>query len=328
MDLNGFAPSGERAAALDARMHSELGKSLFHVSEALKPLQPEFADRVDAVAARIDSGMRVPPMAFGRYFEMTEAVLLGDEDVAEAALNALEACPPRADARQLRRLGAEEDAPLLDVFLERNAGSDLELAEVDVDVAARFDQALDAGLTLMATEFPELHSEITTVLQEVLVAKAADPEKVDFDGSSHYQFWGLVMLNPVHHETPLQIIELLAHEVSHMILFGMTIHEPLVFNPDDELYPSPLREDDRPMDGIFHAAYVSARMAMAMERLAASATLSDEDREWAENAAATDRENFAKGDAVIREHARLSETGKQVIGSARDWMAANAALSV
>lgn len=61
--------------------------------------------------------------------------------------------------------------------------------------------------------------------------------------------------------------EVLAHEAGHSLLFGLTVDEPLVLNLDDVLYPSPLREDPRPMDDIYHAAFVSAHMALAMETL-------------------------------------------------------------
>ena len=39
------------------------------------------------------------------------------------------------------------------------------------------------------------------------------------------------------------------------------LDEPLVQNAPDESYHSPLRADDRPMDGVFHATLVCARLA-------------------------------------------------------------------
>jgi HEXXH motif-containing protein len=47
------------------------------------------------------------------------------------------------------------------------------------------------------------------------------------------------------------VAEVLTHEAGHSLLFGLTVDEPLVLNLDDVLYPSPLREDPRPMDDIY-----------------------------------------------------------------------------
>lgn len=70
-------------------------------------------------------------------------------------------------------------------------------------------------------------------------------------------------------------METLAHEGSHSFLFGLTMEEPLVRNPDDELFPSPLRQDRRPMDGIYHATYVSARMYYALDQAKRSGLLDE-----------------------------------------------------
>lgn len=67
--------------------------------------------------------------------------------------------------------------------------------------------------------------------------------------------------------------------------------------------------------------YVSARMCWAMESLAVSGLLPPEDRAIALEAARADRENFARGLAVVDAHGRLSATGARILESARVWMA-------
>jgi hypothetical protein len=49
------------------------------------------------------------------------------------------------------------------------------------------------------------------------------------------------------------MVQMLAHESSHNLLFGFSADESLVENSPEELFPSPLRMDPRPMDGICHA---------------------------------------------------------------------------
>ncbi len=183
-----------------------------------------------------------------------------------------------------------------------------------------FAALVEEGLDLLDRGLPDLSGEIRAIVHEMLFAQAPAGAATEFDGASHYQFWGLLLLNPRHHRTPLAVAEVLAHEAGHSLLFGLTIDEPLVTNPDTETYPSPLRRDPRPMDGIFHATFVSARMAWAMEELAASGVLTPEERLQALQAAAADRQNFAKGMGVVEAHAALTETGRAVIGAARDWV--------
>jgi hypothetical protein len=43
--------------------------------------------------------------------------------------------------------------------------------------------------------------------------------------------------------------------------------KPLVENEVEELYPSPLRSDPRPIDGVVYATYVTARMDYAVTSL-------------------------------------------------------------
>ena len=73
--------------------------------------------------------------------------------------------------------------------------------------------------------------------------------------------WGSVFANTKHYSNPLKAADCLVHECTHALLFALSLEEPLVKNPVDECYPSPLRRDLRPMDGIFHATMVCARLS-------------------------------------------------------------------
>jgi hypothetical protein len=76
------------------------------------------------------------------------------------------------------------------------------------------------------------------------------------------------------------------------------------------------------MDGVFHATYVVARMHQTLRRLLDSGVLNSEQTIAAESDLAAHEQNFAIGDAVVRDGGRLSETGRAVIEAAREYMAA------
>jgi HEXXH motif-containing protein len=300
-------------------MHAALADSLTHLSEATTEADPDLSAQIGHMAAAVRSGDRMQPVFFALYYQLAIALLRGDLTAARAHMAAMQACGQRPahrplrvtghpDADQLVRMIATEDDPLLN------------LAPVPDHVAHEFAGLLDEGFALMDRNLPDLRGEIDAIVHEVLLGHAQPGSLMEFDGASHYQYWGLLMLNPKHHKTPLAVVEVLAHECAHSLLFGLTIEEPLVLNPDSETFASPLRPDPRPMDGIYHATFVSARMAYAMERMADAAGLCAEEREWAARAAQSDRANFASGLGVVRKHGQLTATGQAIIDAAEAWV--------
>jgi HEXXH motif-containing protein len=321
IDLEAFEPSLDRALRIDVRMNAALKDSLAHIAEATTEALPGIQGLLEPLIRRIESGDRMQPATFGLYFHLAELLFDGDLAGATAVATELAAMPPALRPRPVRLRG-QDDAARLESVLARRMGQSFEsYAPIPLATGDMFRNLLDEGFGLLAAGVPDLHAEIETILSEILLAQAPDGAVMEFDGASHYQFWGLLILNPKHHRTPLAVAEVLAHEAGHSLLFGLTIDEPLVLNADEELFPSPLRADPRPMDGIYHATFVSARMAYAMERLADSGLLSPADRDQAWREAAKDRSNFAAGHAVVRAHGRLSETGQKIMMNAAAWMA-------
>ncbi|MFO9752127.1 HEXXH motif-containing putative peptide modification protein [Legionella pneumophila serogroup 1] len=63
-------------------------------------------------------------------------------------------------------------------------------------------------------------------------------------------------------------IEHIVHEVSHLRLHAMFFQEKFILNPDDEYkFRAPIRDDLRPMLGVFHATFVLARMIRVFKKL-------------------------------------------------------------
>jgi HEXXH motif-containing protein len=108
---------------------------------------------------------------------------------------------------------------------------------------------------------PLLSEEIRALVSEIVLASGSmDKNSMTFDGASSFMLWGGILLNAERKGGALEMAQMLAHESSHGLLYGMAVEEPLVLNGDEERYPAPLRKDSRPMEGIYHATYVSARM--------------------------------------------------------------------
>jgi len=311
-----FLPCGIRAKFIDERIHRELAASLDHIAGAVEALDISMASDLCALSLKIQSGVKVPPLVFRQYYQLVTRLLRQDYTSARLLLDRMKDSETRSRDLQVTHFGdPTADQICLDLVQEG-----MRIAPISGDVAASFEKLLGDGFVLMKETLPALYAEILAIVHEIILLGEPEGDRNEFHGASHYQFWGLLLLNPRHHRTPLEVIEVLAHEASHSLLFGLTIAEPLVLNPDSELFPSPLREDKRPMDGIYHATYVSARMCWAMETIAACGKLSTDECAKALNSARLDRDNYQAGLEVVLNHADLSESGKRILGSAREWM--------
>jgi len=152
----------------------------------------------------------------------------------------------------------------------------------------------------------------------------AAPESPDldhmFNGASTFFLWGATFLNADLRRTAVSLIDLLVHESSHVLLFGLGAESALTRNSGDERYSSPLRADPRPIDGIFHACFVATRVHLAMSRLLDSGVLTTEQSQQA-----VQRRDY-NGNAgrvslgVLEQHARLTELGKSILDTIRTYL--------
>lgn len=260
------------------------------------------------------------PHTFGAYYDLVFAVendelelarflakeILERSSAGDIDISPINHRPPGEKERYLRLLMTGMDYAV--------APDEVLMCECRQRLTDAF-QLLDAG-------FPEMAEEIRALLREIVVAAGPeDPKAITFDGASSYMMWGAVLLNARGQKNALDAAQALAHESGHNLLFGFSSSGPLVDNPDDELFGSPLRKDPRPMDGVFHATYVIARMHQTLSRLLASGVLDEEQRILARQQLQIHRKNFEIGSAVVRDGGRLTDIGREAIEAARTYMA-------
>lgn len=318
-----FYPDPGRALHLDRGMHRELGLSLRHVCEASKA-----AIQFDQIGMNrligLSSGYEIlSPAVFARYYELVEAITDDRFDDARRLFDELANAKPVPKTLQVVTLGEPELGDESERYSRlMNADTSIQLGFLPPapEVAAAFRERLARGIRLLDTVLPELAGEIRAIVHQIVIVGSDPTAKFQFDGGSHYQLWGALFLNGNFHPDEIAIAEVLAHESAHSLLFGFCTHEPLVHNADEELFSSPLRVDKRPMDGIYHATFVSARMHWAMSRLAQSDALDTQQKQRARTAAAADAVNFNAGYAVVAEHADLSSLGRSLMASAKAYM--------
>lgn len=320
-DGSDFLPNGPAAESTVAAVAVEFRQSAGSIARALREHSSEHEPSFfEAGPPWFGSPS---PLVFATYFDLLRSVLADDVPAALGAQDAL--------CRRLR----EPASPFLSgwddfeidqqAVLLRHLNDDpmtrLVFTAPTPRSLARAGAAVDAALALFDQAAPEIAAEIRTVVREIILVAGTVNENLEFDGATSFTTWGALFLNADRHGTRIEAVDGLSHESAHAVLFGRSFGEALVENPEDERYRSPLRADSRPLDGIFHAAFVSARMHYAHERVLASGLLDEAETATSQERLRESRAAFEDGYATLRRHARPTALGARLLDAAAAYMA-------
>lgn len=319
-----FFPDAAQARLGDRKMRQGLADSLGYVIEEIDGKIAFDRPSLEANIARMREGARFAPGAFGHYYLAVRAIGGGNFDDATYHLDAIGQQRPLGDKMEIVELGEAalgRDAQVYTTLLRGEDPTTMSFLPPPAPVAEQFAGRFRDGMALLDRAVPTLAEEVRALVSQMVMAVGDKSFAIEFDGASVYSLWGALFLNAESHVTPLAMAEAIAHESGHSLLFGMSVDEPLVRNPDEELYPSPLRVDPRPMDGIYHATFVSSRMYWAMQALIDSGELDAEQREAAAAARDADARNFWAGHQTVAEFGDLTATGAAIMATAHAYMA-------
>jgi len=299
-------------------MRASLASSLSYLHSALAERLSLSAADADAAATRIRTH-RVRPGVFGRYYKLVFAVESGQLEKARALF--------------LEILEQAQDTPTLSIapFTDAALGEEKRLYNelIDPDAATRpwmaAPQSSDGladrvvrALALIEAADPRLAGEVRALIVEIVgAAPSHAPGARPFGSVSSLMLWGLVIVNLERYATAETMVEGLVHEAAHLLLFAHSVDGPLVANAIEERYTSPLRSDPRPMDGVFHATFVSARMYYVTRKLREAAAV---DTARLDERLKLFRELYFGGLQTVQAHAKLTPTGKRIIAESVDYM--------
>lgn len=108
----------------------------------------------------------------------------------------------------------------------------------------------------------------------------------------------------------LYFLEHVLHEASHIHLNCLMSIDPLILNSNQERFLSPLRPDPRPMVGVFHATFVSARIARSFMTLYNKT----KDESLLQTLAETLDETI-RGISEVKKYAKLTIHGYELVNS-------------
>jgi hypothetical protein len=304
-------------------MRGSLADSVSYINEIVGE-RLNMPDTEVAIAINSIRSHRVMPGVFGRYYKLVLAVQGGHDEHArrlfQQILDTVGRCPDFSVGLFTAQSIGQDQALYRDL-IDPNPGLTPWLCSPSD--SAGFHQRVDDSLTLIEVADPALAKEIRGIVVQVVgAAPFHGPNARPFGSVSSLMLWGLLILNMERYRTAADLIQGLVHEAAHLLLFAHSIEGPLVTNSIDERYSSPLRSDPRPMDGVFHATFVSARMHYVNRKLreATSAKFAPVAIDELDRRLSTLRMLYFGGLKTVREHAKLTEAGQKILEESLDYM--------
>ena len=308
-----LSPSVARAEYIDGKLRSRLLNSFRHIAECVG-LGDDSSANLTILEDRLD-GSSVSPWVFCLYSKLVAELSKGGGDTSIVSDILMAGSLPAGEAivsfrdPTLPASWWDHFVVLLDTDSER-------IFSPQTAAPATFafcKREVEEGLSLLRLADAPWYDEVRRLLRLVVVGSAPLDTDDLFNGTSTFFFWGGSLINAEARRSPVSIIDLLIHESSHLLLFGLSADGALLSNKGEERYSSPLRSDPRPIDGILHACFVSSRVHLAMNRLLDSGILTAKN----EKRAAERRDHNARSARialdVLKKHARPTELGKNVL---------------
>jgi HEXXH motif-containing protein len=318
-----FLPRSESVVVeLDSRMRAKLASSLAHIFD--RTASTPSVEDVDLEPLLLEiRAHRQAPSVFASYFELVFALKAKRHDEAAYLWRRIAAAVGHTPVFEVVPLAAEalgEDAARF-VRLLNAAEKGPIYGAPDRSKWPAFAAGVAEALSLLDETDAALAAEIRALIV-LLIGSAPLSPALSFGGVTSLTLWGAVTLNAEVHRTALEILDGLVHEAAHTLLFGYAVDERLVRNPNSERFASPLRSDPRPMDGVFHATFVCARLYLFYRRLLERRphALGDFDPRAVERKKTQLASRFDDGARLIADKASLTPLGEKVLRSTADYM--------
>jgi hypothetical protein len=306
----------------DLAMRVSLANSLEYLCAAAEAQLNCTKAEVSALLTEVQAH-RLKPGVFGRYFQLVMALRGEQFWYASKLLREIRLASRHVPAFRIVPLSEEaigEDKTLYEMLIDPSP-SGLPLLVPPTDAQwDNFDGKLLNALNIIQRADAALAAEIRSLLVEVI---GAAPSKGDnsrrLGSASSFMLWGAALVNVEYGRNSYDLIGAVVHEAAHQLLFAHSIDEPLVLNASDECYASPLRADLRPMDGVYHATFVSARMHYALTKLCDICII---DIAEIDSRLATLKQLYNSGLETIRKFGRLSDVGADILDETSEYMRA------
>jgi hypothetical protein len=320
----GLPPDSARVAAIDEALRARLSASLDYIGELVLARTGQPLPEMSKLRARLAQGP-VSPWLFCLYSKLVaELSKREDGDVSQSFEAMIEAVSSPADWGVIAYRDTSISPLWWDHFhrlLDTDRQRPFNFVQPEPEVYARCEADIQSALALLQRADAKFLDEVRYLSRLIVLATPGPDAKDGFNGASTFFLWAGILINARVRRSPIVMIDLLVHEGSHVLLFGVAAEEPLTRNPGTERYASPVRPDPRPIDGIFHACFVTTRVHLAMSRLLETRLLSAQEAEEAMDRLKYNGNAARAALELLDLHAEPTDTGKHVLDALHDYWA-------
>ncbi|MBS0271437.1 MAG: hypothetical protein JSR85_02175 [Proteobacteria bacterium] len=175
--------------------------------------------------------------------------------------------------------------------------------------------SIQNGLQLLKRSFPDFFEEFQDLVSEILILNA----QALAQGSSSDLF-GMIYKCYLHKwEKITDVFEFIIHEQSHLYVFSLNKDDKLVLN-SREMHESPLRKEQRPLMGIYHAAFILARVCHVLHKSLALNIIPETERVYCQQLLVDYKKYYLESFKTIKDHAQMTPLGEALIHSANKLM--------
>lgn len=304
------------------RLHTSLDHLIFEV------FSPEYGVRVERENVRrilLDGPTYPGARCFALHGVLLQAALTQDNTHLPRVFAMLDGFFSRdqgePDGVRVSGLGDRDlhpdDVWLLQLAFQDDVGLTTALTQPSENDCAAAAGVIAEAYDLLDRLAPKWAAELRSLAREIYLATSGISDRPAFAGAAVFDAFGGLMLNPytIAHADVTALA--LVHEASHQQMFLFHLDDPVVLNGPDAVFSSPLRKEPRPMEGIFHAMWVSARMALvahAMRMAEPDGLYAPRLGEMVENSLKAYRD----GAATVEAHGELTEFGQVLLQGSRD----------
>ena len=178
-----------------------------------------------------------------------------------------------------------------------------------------------SSVCLLASVWPELLAELRVTIRQLVVIEGNGIAGFAADFGAH----GAAFINRKRlgdfQGIPGRIghAEHITHEGVHVRMHAASVAEPFLVTPRDQavLVKTPLRDDPRPLNGLFQQFVVVSRCRILFDRMLASEALHADEREPAQTRREQLAQDTARAAAVLSDHREaLTDRGREVLDEA------------
>jgi hypothetical protein len=169
--------------------------------------------------------------------------------------------------------------------------------------------AVRDALDTVAKYLPELREEMRLYVQAVVPVGYHAEKHLS---ASYREAIGTIYLSL--HPSPMTMVEALVHEFQHNKLNALHELDDVLENAAGEAYPSPVRPDPRPLQGVLLAVHAFVPVARLYERMIEAGDGRAQAERWRDIV----RGN-REGMEVLRAHARPTPVGRGLLDELERW---------